>query len=200
MYAWKEYLLNKEFSIVGKVNINPELFYGGILKKVGLPMKAMELRWKTSVWVFLTSYPFQQVQQPLHPKGTVLSRGSVHCGEGAPQSPGGAEVQLGIWPSDAPGWVFHWLVLLSGALERPRRSEQAQDCCPSSLLALRFQGRKLLLEGAPRQQIKALHKEEKKKKAIRESRRKSQPASKSLFILSINASITLCQVNTEAPK
>ena len=52
----------KNFQLYGKVNINPELFYGGIFKKVGLPMKAMELRWKTSVWEgFLTSYPFQQV-------------------------------------------------------------------------------------------------------------------------------------------
>lgn len=34
----------KNFQLYGKVNINPELFYGGIFKKVGLPMKAMELR------------------------------------------------------------------------------------------------------------------------------------------------------------
>lgn len=44
---WKEYLLNKEFSIVWKVNINPELFYGGILKG-GLPYESHGIKMKNT--------------------------------------------------------------------------------------------------------------------------------------------------------
>lgn len=107
----------------------------------------------------------------------------------SPAEPQGAEVQLGIWPSDARGWVFHWLVLLSGALESPRRSEQAQVAALPLLCSLLPRQEALLLEGAPRQQIKALHKEEKKKAIRNPGENPNLP--QSLIHPSINTSITL---------
>ena len=134
----------KNFQLYGKVNINPELFYGGIFKKVGLPMKAMELRWKhqceKGFWLVIH---FSRCRSPSIHKGQCCQEEECPLWRGSPAEHGAAEVQLGICPSGAPGWMLPWLVLPSGALERPRRSEQAQDCCPSSLLALRFHGRKL---------------------------------------------------------
>lgn len=137
----------ENFQLYGNVNINPELFYGGIghiFTKVGLLMKATEPRGKTSVWeVFLTSYLFQQVKKPLHPTWTVLPRRVCTVEREPSRAMGQWRSSWGICTSGAPGWMFHWLVLLSGALEHPCRSEPARDCCPSSLLALHFQGRKL---------------------------------------------------------